>query len=246
MTNRDIFVILIATAIGFFIVILSIITAVVCVSLRKKKLIKRRHSCSEPPLSPLSGSRRASSEPRDNRIVLHPMWDTGDSSVTALPDILRNDTVLPLTGLCSTPRDRLMKRPPHHQARSQPSTPRQPMCRSGSMTCASLSAVGVTAPRRSHGARTLQHQQRSFDDASFTKRCAQDEAFDLPPPPAFLLYPDGVEGEGIGGPRMRARGFSHGQLLDGYHSGDNVDDVIDHVDYTIRMPSVHSQMLAYS
>lgn len=250
MTNRDMIVIFVATAIGFFIVIVSIITAVVCVSLRKKKLVQRRHSCSDPPLSPCSGSRRTSSDPRDNRIVLHPMmWHPGDTGAAAvLPDILRNDAglLLPLQAGPSSSRERL-KRPPR-QIQSQPSTPRQPMCRSGSMTCASLSAVG-TVPRKSQGTRTLQHQQRSFDDSSFARRCCtEDESFDLPPPPAFLLYPDGAaEGEGIEGPRrMRARGFSHGQLLDGYHSGDNVDDVIDHVDYTIRMPSVHSQMLAYS
>lgn len=77
-----------------------------------------------------------------------------------------------------------------------------------------------------------------------------DEGFDLPPPPAFLLYPvddeEGCSGVFRGQPGLRARGRSHGELLDGYRSGDNVDDDIDKIDYTIRLPSVHSQMFNYS
>ena len=233
MSNRDMIIILIAIVIGSLIVILSIIMAVVCVAWRRKKIIHRHSTSSEPP-GPESAaaagrtSFSTSTEPRDNRIMLLPIWQPAEES---LPDIVRSDCSL---SAATTPKDRMQ--------RKLPGTGNQtlPIGHSGSLPYGSY-------PVKRPSLSTIQRQQRSFDEIQVDKRAVDGvECFDLPPPPAFLLYPSGEDAGGIAQEMLRRQAFNHGEILDGYHSGDNVDDDIDQIDYTIRMPSVHSQIFKYS
>jgi len=77
---------------------------------------------------------------------------------------------------------------------------------------------------------------------------------DLPPPPAFLLESEqnvastsdtvttsSKTHTGVKCVDVKAALFLD-EILDGYISGDNVDDDIDQVDFTIRIPSIHNKM----
>ena len=64
----------------------------------------------------------------------------------------------------------------------------------------------------------------------------------LPPPTEFMLHPTTAPIETV----ATSFGLFMDEILDGYHSGDNVDDDIDDVDYTIRIPSFHGQICKYT
>lgn len=106
-------------------------------------------------------------------------------------------------------------------------------------------AAGPTTPRPcDQGFRTLQrcesgrvavsHLQREDDGAS-----GHAPLYVLKQVGGGKVGQVGGGGGSVGG--QKAALFID-EILDGYHSGDNVDDDIDNVDYTIKIPSYHDQV----
>lgn len=114
---------------------------------------------------------------------------------------------------------------------------------------------------------TLQRCDSSSGTVPMATPVRDDSGLVVMPPPAIpmvVLQPTGGRvGQSVGGGKARPVGVkppAGGQqqqqpssakgvpvlfideILDGYHSGDNVDDDIDNVDYTIKMPSFRHQI----
>lgn len=118
------------------------------------------------------------------------------------------------------------------------------------------SQAGSTTPRPcDQGFRTLQRCESGRVTVSHLTR-EDDGATGHPPPQSlYVLKPVGGGkvgqmgggGGAVGGGRGAVGGGQKAalfidEILDGYHSGDNVDDDIDNVDYTIKIPSYHDQV----
>lgn len=239
MSNRDMIIILFATAVGSLIVILSIIMAAVCVAWRKKKMMTHRYA------SPDQQQRATAEGDHRNRMMLLPIWEPdegggggGGGGSQHLPDIVRSDD----------------RRSDDDASACQDGERKRREGEGSIMTAgiypgSSSMSPPVVRPTTPGGRKQLAvrpsapptEQRPELTAATAAGAKMGDDGDDLPPPPAFLLYPEASRGQ-----VQPHRSGDDALIVDGYHSGDNVDDDIDQIDYTIRIPSFHSQIFKYS
>ena len=96
-------------------------------------------------------------------------------------------------------------------------------------------SVGPASTLQKEAWETMLHKQPDIVDAR------PASVSDLPPPPDFLLDGDMVVYKDAG-----LECIINGDQLDGYQCGESVDDDIDSIDFTIRVPSICGQPWLHS